>query len=152
MRKYIFLALSVLFLFSCSAKKLTKSDSKTQTKIDSSVTEQKHQINTIQNAITTIDSSEEFEITPIDTSKPIIIGSVKYFNAKVRTVKNRKRTVDSSKSTTNQSEVKQVSVKKNVKAKVSEKKVDRKADYSYILWILLILVLLYLGYRYVAKE
>ncbi|MFN5250202.1 MAG: hypothetical protein ACK5DE_04090 [Bacteroidota bacterium] len=151
MRKYILLLLWVFFLFGCAAKKLTKSESKTQTSTDSSVVEQKHQINTIQNAITTIDSSEEFEITPIDTSKPIIIGNVKYFNAKVRATKNRKRTVDSSKSTTQQSEVRQVSVKKRVKAKDSEKKIDRKANYSNLLWLLLIVVLLYLGYRYIVK-
>jgi hypothetical protein len=147
MRKYILLIVAVLFLFGCAAKKVAVSDTKTKESTDSSVVEKKHNISIIQNSITTIDSSEEFEITPIDTSKPIYIEGKKYVNARVRIVKNRKKTVDSSKTTSEETGSKQTTVKKTKKQNVFDKKLDRKANYTSLWWLLLVPLIGYLVYR-----
>lgn len=147
MKKYILLILAVLFLFGCAAKKVAVSDTKTKESVDSTVVEKKHNITTTQNSITTIDSSEEFEVTPIDTSKPIYIEGKKFVNAKVRIVKNRKKTVDSSKTVSDESGSKQIAVKKTKKQKVFDKKVDKKANYTSLWWLLLLPLIGYLVYR-----
>ena len=131
MGKYIILALFVPLLFSCAARKVAITKIETQTYTDSVIVEKKDSVSVQQNAIVITDSSEEIEVTPIDTAKPIIIGETKYFNAKVKIKKMRTRLVDSSKSTTFQSSEKQVSLKKEVKSKEVDKKVDKKANYLF---------------------
>jgi predicted nucleic acid-binding Zn ribbon protein len=44
-----------------------------------------------------------------------------------------------------------ISVKKEIKAKGFEKKVDKKANYSMFLWIILILLVLWLARKYLPK-
>ena len=151
MGKYIILWLFVPLLFSCAARKVAITKIETQTYTDSVIVEKKDSVNVQQNAIVITDSSEEIEVTPIDTAKPIIIGETKYFNAKVKIKKMRTRLVDSSKSTTFQSFEKQVSLKKEVKSKELDKKVDKKANYLFYLWLLLIPFCLWLIWKYLIK-
>lgn len=151
MGKYIILALFVPLLFSCAARKVAITKIETQTYTDSVVVEKKDSVSVQQNAIVIIDSSEEVEVTPIDTAKPIIIGETKYFNAKVKIKKMRTRFVDSSKIVVVQSIENKVSVKKDVKSKGFDKKVDKKANYLFYIWLLLIPICLWLIWKFGRK-
>jgi hypothetical protein len=151
MGKYFTLALVIPLLFSCAARKVAVTKIQTQTYIDSVVVEKKDSVVVQQNAIIITDSSEEIELTPIDTAKPIIIGETKYFNAVVKLKKIRKQLVDTSKIVTTRSVQKQISLKKDVKEKVFEKKVDKKANYLFYLWLLLIPLVVYLVWKYLIK-
>jgi hypothetical protein len=151
MGKYIILALFIPLLFSCAARKVAVTNTKIETYTDSVVVEKKDSVSVQQNAIVIIDSSEEVEVTPIDTAKPIIIGETKYFNAKVKIKKARRHLVDSSKIVVVQSNEKQLSVKKEVKQKVFDKKVDKKANILFYVWLMLIPICLWLIWRFGRK-
>lgn len=151
MGKYLALALVIPLLFSCAARKVAVTKTQTQTYTDSIVVEKKDSVSVQQNAIVITDSSEEFEVTPIDTAKPIIIGETKYFNAKIKIRKARRHLVDSSKIVVVQSNEKQLSVKKEVKEKTFDKKVEKKANFLFYLWLLLIPICLWLIWRFGRK-
>jgi len=151
MGKYIILALFVPLLFSCAARKVAITKVQTDTYTDSVVVEKKDSISVQQNAIIITDSSEELEVTPIDTAKPIIIGETKYFNAKVKIKKMRTRFVDTSKIVVIKSNEKQVSVKKDIKSKGFEKKVEKKANVLFYVWLMLIPICLWLIWRFGRK-
>lgn len=151
MGKYLALALVIPLLFSCAARKVAVTKTQTQTYTDSVAVEKKDSVSIQQNAIVITDSTEEVEVTPIDTSKPIIIGTTKYFNAKVKVKKARRYLVDSSKIVVAQSTDKQLSVKREVKEKTFDKKVDKKANYLFYLWLLLIPIALWLIWRFGRK-
>ena len=151
MGKYLTLALVIPLLFSCAARKVAVTKIQTQTYTDSVVVEKKDSVVVQQNAIIITDSSEEIELTPIDTAKPIIIGETKYFNAVVKLKKIRKQLVDTSKVVTTQSLQKQISLKKDVKEKVFEKKVEKKANYLFYIWLCLIPICLWLICRFGRK-
>lgn len=151
MGKYLTLALVIPLLFSCAARKVAVTKTQTQTYTDSVAVEKKDSVSVQQNAIVITDSSEEVEVTPIDTAKPIIIGTTKYFNAKVKVKKARRHLVDSSKTVVTQSTDKQLSVKREVKEKTLDKKVDKKANYLFYLWLLLIPIVLWLIWRFGRK-
>lgn len=151
MGKYLALVLAIPLLFSCAARKVAVSKTQTQTYTDSVAVEKKDSVSIQQNAILVIDSTEEIEVTPIDTAKPIIIGETKYFNAKVKVRKIRKRTTDSSTIIVAKSSEKQIGVKKEVKEKTFDKKVEKKANYLFYLWLLLIPICLWLIWRFGRK-
>lgn len=151
MGKYLALVLVIPLLFSCAARKVAVSKTQTQTYTDSVAVEKKDSISVQQNAIVVVDSTEEIEVTPIDTAKPIIIGETKYFNAKVKVRKIRKRITDSSTIMVAKLTEKQVGVKKEVKQKTFDKKVDKKANYLLYLWLLLIPVVVWLIWRFGRK-
>lgn len=151
MGKYLTLVLAIPLLFSCAARKVAVSKTQTQTYTDSVAVEKKDSISVQQNAIVVVDSTEEIEVTPIDTAKPIVINETKYFNAKVKVRKIRKRITDSSTIMVAKLTEKQVGVKKEVKQKTFEKKIDKKANYLLYLWLLLIPIVLWLIWRFGRK-
>jgi len=151
MGKYILLALLTPLLFSCAARKVAVTKSQTDIYTDSLVVEKKDSISVQQNAIVITDSSEEVELTPIDTAKPIIIGETKYFNATIKIKKARRHLVDSSKIVVTQSSDKELSVKKEIKSKVFDKKVDKKANYLFYIWLMLIPICLWFIWRFGRK-
>ena len=151
MGKYLTLVLVIPLLFSCAARKVAVSKTQTQTYTDSVAVEKKDSVSVQQNAIVVVDSTEEIEVTPIDTAKPIVIGETKYFNAKVKVRKIRKRTTDSSTIVVAKSTQNKVVVKKEVKQKTLDKKVDKKANYLFYLWLLLIPIALWLIWRFGRK-
>jgi hypothetical protein len=122
-----------------------------ETHIDSTVVEKKDSVSVQQNAISIKEDIDEVEIVPIDTAKPLVIDGKQYFNATVRLKKTRRHIVDSSKSTVSKSIENTVSVKKDIKAKGFEKKVDKKANYSMFLWLILILLALWFARKYLPK-
>jgi hypothetical protein len=151
MWKYLALALVISLLFSCAARKVAVTKTQVQTHTDSVSIERKDSVVVRNNAITITDSSEEIEIKPIDTAKPIIIGDTKYFNAVIKIKKVRKSLVDTTKVVTTQSTQKQVSLQKDTKEKGFEKQVDKKANYLFYLWLLLIPFVVYLVWKYLIK-
>jgi hypothetical protein len=122
-----------------------------ETHIDSTVVEKKDSVSVQQNAISIKEDIDEVEIVPIDTAKPLVIDGKQYFNATVRLKKTRRHVVDTSKVTVAKSIENKISVKKEIKAKGFEKKVDKKANYSMFLWIILILLVLWLARKYLPK-
>ena len=151
MAKHLTLILLSFLLFSCASRKVAVTKTQVETHIDSTAVEKKDSVSVEQNAISIKEDVDEVEIVPIDTAKPLIIDGKQYFNATVRLKKTRRHTVDSSKSTVSFSSEKTVSVKKEVKEKVFDKKVEKKANHFWFLWLLLVLVALWFGRKYLLK-
>ena len=151
MGKYLALLLVSSLLFSCASRKVAVTKTQVETHIDSTAVEKKDSVSVQQNAISIKEDIDEIEIVPIDTAKPLVIDGKQYFNATVRLKKTRRHTVDSSKSTVSKSIENKVSVKKEIKAKGFEKKVDKKANYSMFLWLILILLALWFARKYLPK-
>jgi hypothetical protein len=151
MGKYLALLLVSSLLFSCAARKIAVTKTQVETYIDSTAVEKKDSVAVQQNAISIKEDIDEVEIVPIDTAKPLVIDGKQYFNATVRLKKTRRHTVDSSKSTVSLSSENTISVKKDVKEKVFDKKVDKKANYLFYFWLLLIPICLWLIWRFGRK-
>lgn len=151
MGKYLALLLVSSLLFSCAVRKVAVTKTQVETYIDSTAVEKKDSVSVQQNAISIKEDIDEIEIVPIDTAKPLVIDGKQYFNATVKLKKTRRQIVDSSKSTISQSSENKVSVKKDIKAKGFEKKVDKKANYLFYLWLLLIPICLWLIWRFGRK-
>lgn len=145
MSKYFAIVFVSFFFTSCVTKKLNVTKTQTEVKIDSSFSQKKDSLVVRNNAISIIEKLDEIEVVPIDTTKPIIINDVKYFNATVRLRKSSRAYVDTSK--TISSSTIEVSGKliKNTQAKVYVKNVDKKANSQlYLFWLLLIPIVLWL--------
>jgi thymidine kinase len=151
MGKYLALLLVSSLLFSCASRKIAITKTQVETHIDSTAVEKKDSVSVQQNAISIKEDIDEIEIIPIDTAKPLVIDGKQYFNATVRLKKTRRHIVDSSKSTISQSSENTVSVKKDIKSKGFEKKVDKKANYFVFLWLLLIPIAIWFGRKYLIK-
>jgi hypothetical protein len=151
MGKYLALLLVSSLLFSCAVRKVAVTKTQVETYIDSTAVEKNDSVSVQQNAISIKEDIDEIEIVPIDTAKPLVIDGKQYFNATVRLKKTRRQVVDTSKVTVSKSIENTVSVKKDIKAKGFEKKVDKKANYFVFLWWLLIPLALWLGRKYLLK-
>jgi hypothetical protein len=151
MAKHLTLVLLSFLLFSCASRKVAVIKTQVETHIDSTAVEKKDSVSVQQNAISIKEDIDEIEIVPIDTAKPLVIDGKQYFNATVRLKKTRRHIVDSSKSTVSKSIENKVSVKKEIKAKGFEKKVDKKANYLFYLWLLLIPISLWFIWRFGRK-
>jgi thymidine kinase len=151
MAKHLTLILLSFLLFSCASRKVLVNKTQVETKIDSIAVEKKDSVSVQQNAISIKEDTDEVEIVPIDTAKPLIIDGKQYFNATVRLKKTRRHVVDTSKVTVSLSSEKKVSVKKEVKEKIFEKKVDKKANYFGFLWLILVVIALWFARKYLPK-
>jgi hypothetical protein len=151
MAKHLTLILLSFLLFSCASRKVMVTKTQVETHIDSTVVEKKDSVSVQQNAISIKEDIDEIEIVPIDTAKPLVIDGKQYFNATVRLKKTRRHIVDSSKSTVSKSSENTISVKKDIKTKGFEKKVDKKANYFVYLWLLLIPIAIWFGRKYLLK-
>ena len=151
MAKHFILLLLSVSLFSCASRKVAVNKTQVETKIDSTAVEKKDSVSVTQNAISIKETSDEVEIVPIDATQPMIIGDKKYYNAIVRLKKTRRHVVDTSKVTVSQSYEKKVSVKKDLKSKVFDKKVEKKPNYWVLLWLLLIPITWFVLRRFALK-
>lgn len=151
MAKHLILILLSFLLFSCASRKVAVTKTQVETHIDSTAVEKKDSVSVQQNAISIKEDIDEIEIVPIDTAKPLVIDGKQYFNATVRLKKTRRHIVDSSKSTVSKSFENTISVKKDIKTKGFEKKVDKKANYFVYLWLLLIPIAIWFGRKYLLK-
>jgi len=146
------LALSLLVLMcSCGSRKVQKSNVKEETKTEQSTTEKKD-IETKTETKTVInDETNEIEITPIDTSKVLIINGKTYKNAKVKILNRKSKTDITAKETVKdktKSETRAITAtKKQTRVKDIEKKTN---PFTSLLW-LLIPVIGYLIWKYKYK-
>jgi hypothetical protein len=152
MKKYILL----LILFTSCASRHVQVD-KLEVKKDS-VVETKVLVKTIENTektdstniVTTIDNSE-IVITPIDTCKEIIVEGKVYKNVVLRIKKNKVNTLYTNKKTESNNKLKDsvavIKVNKTEKISGKNKTIDRKANYWWILWLLLLILILYKLWR-----
>jgi len=153
MKKLILLFLIVLT--SCASRQVQvdkidiKKDSVAETKITVTTIENKIKTDST-NVITTIDNSE-ITITPIDTCKEIIVEGKVYKNVILKIKKNKANTLyTNNKTESNNKRVDSVAtIKVNKTETVSgkNKTIDRKANYWWILWLLLLILILYQLWR-----
>ncbi len=153
-RTFIFAGLFILALWlcSCGSRKTSKSNTETKettqtenTKIDTSKTV------TVANSNSKIidtGTEEEFTIVPIDSSKEMVVNSVKYKNARLshKKVNNNKVAINSNNITTTAkkhvSEASKSNISKSVKAEI--KNVDKKQfNILSLWWVILVLIVVY---------
>jgi hypothetical protein len=153
MKKLILLFLIVLT--SCGSRKVQvdkldiKKDSVVETKIAVTTIETKQKTDST-NIVTTIDNSE-ITITPIDTCKEIVVEGKVYKNVVLKIKKNKANTLYTNNKTESNNKrmdsVATIKVNKTEKVSGKNKTIDKKADYSWILWLLLLILILYQLWR-----
>jgi hypothetical protein len=154
MSRYFIILMISFFFTSCVTRKVNVTKNQSEIRTDSSFTEKKDTSIVRNNAISILEKLDEIEIVPIDTTKPIIINDVKYFNATLKLRKYSKASIDTSK--TISSSTRQVSGKliKDIKSKDYVKDVDKKANTKlYLFWLLLIPLVMWLikKFYYIGK-
>ena len=153
MKKLILLFLIVLT--SCASRQVQvdkldiKKDSVAETKVTVTTIENKIKTDST-NIIATIDNSE-ITITPIDTCKEIIVEGKVYKNVVLKIKKNKANTLYTNNKTESNNKhtdsVATVKVNKTEKVSGKNKTIDRKANYWWILWLLLLILILYQLWR-----
>ena len=144
--KYIFI---ILLLVGCGARKVNKSTTETTTKSEITITDStKVYTNEISEGEICTD---EFEITPIDTIKPLVIIDSQGKKTTIVNGRIKKRTQISrfkaSKSTTLHNTRKTQKTATQT-TKVSVKHVERKESFGWLWLLLIIAVILYIYRRF----
>ncbi len=138
---YIFI---VLLLVSCGSRKVNLQKTDTIVKTDSISVIKKEEVVVTQNNISVNTDTDEMEITPIDSTKPFMVGEKKYYNAKIRYKKTKAILVDTTKILESKKESQVVRTIKNKKEKDFKKDIDKKESYTIYWWWLLIIALVIL--------
>ena len=142
----ILFAVVITSLWSCSTRKVAKSETVEQEKkteqstlvIETKVNE------TIK--IIEVDSTNEMVIEPIDSTKQMVVNGKKYINARIKWKKTSKVKQVVENKNVAQIERKAVKTDYQHEKRVREKKVERKSSYYWLFWFLL-LIQIYFGYR-----
>jgi len=153
MKKLILLFLIVLT--SCASRQVQvdkidiKKDSVVETKVTVTTIENKIKTDST-NIVTTIDNSE-IVITPIDTCKEIVVEGKIYKNVVLRIKKNKvNNSYTNNKRESNiklKDSVVVIKVNKTEKISGKNKTIEKKANYWWILWLLLLILILYQLWR-----
>jgi hypothetical protein len=153
MKKLILLFLIVLT--SCASRQVQvdkidiKKDSVAETKVTVTTIENKIKTDST-NVITTIDNSE-ITITPIDTCKEIIVEGKFYKNVVLKIKKNKANTLYTNNKTESNNKridsVATIKVNKTEKVSGKNKTIEKQANYWWILWLLLLILILYQLWR-----
>ena len=151
MAKHLTLIFLSAFLFSCVTKKAVISKSYVESRIDSVVSEKKDSVSVQKNGISIDETTDEIEIVPIDTSKPIVIGGKEYFNASIKIKKTQKKVVDTTKTTISKSSDNQIKLSKSENKETFVKTVDKKPSYFNLWWLLAIPVVVVAVKRFILK-
>ena len=147
--KIITIALSFTLL-SCGSRKVeTSKETVKENVTQSTTTETKTDTN---ETVKVIDTStiDEIEFIPIDNSKPIIYGTTKVYNAKIRHSKRKNDITTETVKKVAQIERKEVKTKAKREVKVKDKVTERESVSYWWIWIL-ILGVVYLLYRKYLK-
>lgn len=143
--RYLFL---LLLLVGCGARKVNKSTTETTTKSEITVVDST-KIDTKEDSEATI-CTDDFEITPIDTIKPLVIIDSQGKKTTIVNGRIKKRTQISrfkaSKSTTLHN-TRKTQKKATQTTKASVKHVERKESFGWLWLILIIAVILYIYRR-----
>jgi len=153
MKKFILLFL--IILTSCASRNVQidklniKKDSTATTEVKVITVEAKQKTDST-NIVTTIDSNEII-ITPIDTCKEIIVEGKVYKNVILKIKKNKTNTLyTNNKKESETKRIDSAATSKVIKKEVVDSKlktVDKKANYCWIIWLLLLILILYLLWR-----
>ena len=153
MKKIILLFL--IILTSCASRQVQvdkldiKKDSVAETKVI--VTTVENKIKTDSTNITTTIDNSEITIIPIDTCKEIIVEGKVYKNVVLKITKNKANTLYTNNKTESNNKrtdsVTTVKVNKTETVSGKNKTIDRKANYWWILWLLLLILILYQLWR-----
>ena len=153
MKKLILLFLIVLT--SCASRQVQvdkldiKKDSVAETKV--TVTTVENKIKTDSTNITTTIDNSEIAITPIDTCKEIIVEGKVYKNVVLKIKKNKANTLYTNNKTESNNKLTDsvaiVKVNKTEKVSGKNKTIDKEANYWWILWLLLLILILYQLWR-----
>ena len=152
--KAIYILVS-LILFSCGSRKVAiqeiKKDSLKQieTKI---VTEEIKKIDTEKETnINTFVYSDEILLTPIDSSKEIIVDGKTYKNVVLSIKKTKSNILYNNKEKVSENALKHVKIDSKIKTSskenIKEKQIDKKANYFIYLWFILGIIIIYLIWR-----
>jgi hypothetical protein len=149
MVKRIILVFLSFILLSCgAARKVAINKSNIISNIDSTSNEKKESVTIKNNYVSVTTDTDELEVVPIDSTKPILINDKAYFNATIRYKKTKTVLLDTTKTKVSEKALKSVSVKKKDSAKISSKTIDKKSN---LLWWILIIILFIVG-RYAYKK
>jgi response regulator RpfG family c-di-GMP phosphodiesterase len=146
--KHLFILVSLVFL-SCASRKvdvdIKKKDS-TTVHITKEITTKKTD-STSNNVIIDKSESDELIITPIDSTKEIVVNGKKYFNAILKYKKVRNNTYNTNKVKVSKIEDKAVKTNKRttLKTKNKTKKIETNNTIIYISLLLLFIILLIIG-------
>lgn len=151
MVKRLILITSIILITSCASRKVDVAKVNVSSKIDSSLVVKVDGTYTKENNIVVNETEEEFEYTPVDTSKPMIISGKEYKNVVIKSKKQSKRKVDKTKEKNITSSIKKLNVKKDEVKKEYVKKVDKKANYYVLLWLLLPILIIWFLENYSSK-
>lgn len=158
MKKHLYILVS-LVLLSCGSRKvqvntseIKKDTSLTTTQIDSSKS-----IKTTDDNTNIDFNTEETEICiiPLDSTKEIKVNGKTYFNVKLRIKKRKDNTTYQNTNKVAQIDLKHVikhtEAKSSTKQNTKVKNIDRKESILNYWWILLIIILIYLFYKWQNK-
>jgi hypothetical protein len=144
--KTTLITLSALLLIGCGTRKVEASKETVKEEVTQTV---KEETKTDTNeTVKVVDTStvDEIEFVPIDNTQPIIYGTTKVFNAKIRHVKRKNGITTVSDKKVSQIKRNDVKTVGKREIKVKDKVTERESFNYWWLWIL-ILGALYLGYR-----
>jgi len=153
--KKISLIIILLVLVSCSSRKViienveTKKDSLVETKIEVVIKEVEEKVDSTNIVVT--NENTELIITPIDTTKEIVVEGKTYKNVIISIKKNNSKTLYSNKKKESNIKSKdsivnsKVNKTENVKAK--QKKIDKKQNNSLLLYISILIIIIYILWR-----
>lgn len=153
MKKLIFI-LSLL-LVGCGARKVDieksniKKDSIVETKVAVVNLENKEKTDSTNIVINS--SIDEIVITPIDTFKNIVVDGKVYKNVILRIKKTRSNTSYSNKKKESETSLKSLvattKASKTEDSQIRSKHIYKPANYSWIIWVLLLIFILYIIWR-----
>jgi hypothetical protein len=119
--------------------------------VDSVLSDKKDSVSVQNNGISVEETTDEIEIVPIDTSKPLIIGGKEYFNASVKIKNTHKKTLDTSKAIVSKSSDSNIKLSKSENKDTFIKTIDKKPSYLNLWWLILIPIGVLLIKRYLPK-
>lgn len=148
--RYLFL---LLLLVGCGARKVNKSTTETTTKSDITVVDST-KIDTKEDSEATI-CTDEFEITPIDTIKPLVIIDSQGKKTTIVNGRIKKRTQISrfkAKKEIIEYNTHKLKINTTRQTKSSQKQIERKAIPTFLWIVLIILLFLYAIRRYLISR
>ena len=142
----------VLFFASCGSRKVDVQKTDITVKVDSVSSVKKEELAFTQNNVSINTNIDEIEITPIDPDKPIFIGEKKFFNAKIKSKKTKKESVDTTKKYNAVKKSEEVVLKKEKEEEIFDRTVDKKESLlPFLWWILILIAIVFLGKKALKK-
>ena len=147
----IFVSFWIILVSSCGVRKAHKTNVKEDIKTEIATTDKKDVETKTETKTVVLDEINELEITPIDTSKILIINGKTYKNAKVKIFHRKTATNTTAKAIVKDNSVKTAKESSVLKSRTVEKQVERKSyPFAKFLW-LLIPIAIYLFWKYKYK-